>query len=281
MRGFAGKNPQEYFPESRHFQVIEYLNKLDNVPKDTTGTSQFKSPLSYALEQQKASNFLETLLFAKYISRQINKIELEPAIDKKKLLDKDYYFRISAKEWPQNKGKALEEFIDERKIEFVHYRNGNVTITISCSEKTFGIETEEDILNMFSFFGQVRDRLEYQISDPRGRLVAPIANWILKQCEINKDIPITDEAQLTLPDIQLLTAFRVFRLYVKNLGGQPYYRIEELLQVNQPLQVLESMRNPYEALEKKLDLLKARLDSLTSINKGRPPESDGQITNKI
>jgi hypothetical protein len=189
------------------------------------------------------------------------------------MLDKDYYHMMSAREWPQNKGKALHEFIDGRKIEFIHYRNGKILISISCSEKPFGIETEEDILNLFSFFGQVRDRLEYQISDPRGRIVGPIGSWILKQCEINKDIPITDEAQVTLPDIQLSTAFRVFRLYVKNLGGQPYYRIEKLLQVNQPLRLLESVLNPHAALEKRLDLLAAKLDSIISINNGRPLET--------
>jgi hypothetical protein len=270
------KNPQEYFPESRHFQVIEHLNKLNNVPKDTTGTSHFNSPLSHAIEQQKASNFLESLVSARYISRQIHKIQLEPTMDKKKMLDKEYYHMIFTKEWPQNKGKALDESIDGRKVEFVHYKNREIMITISCSEKPFPIETEEHILNLFSFFGQVRDRLEYQISDPKGRIVRPIGSWILKQCEINKDIAITDEAQLTLPDIQLSTADRVFRLYVKNLEGQAYYRIEELLQVNQPLQILESILNPYAAFEKKLDLLEAKLDSFLSINNGRPLETAGE-----
>jgi hypothetical protein len=265
------KNPQEYFPESRRFQVVEYINKSNNVPKDTTGTSHFNSPLSYAIEQQKAANFLETLLFARNISRQINKIELEAVTDKKKMLDKDYYYHMnSPKELPQNKGKAVEEFIDERKIKFIHYRNCKVMISISCSEKPFPIETEEDILNLFSFFGQIRDRLGYQISDPRGRIVGPIASWILKQCEINKDIPITDEAQLTLPDIQLSTANRVFRLYVKNLGGQAHYRIEELLQVNQPLQILDSMLNVNQGVEKRIDELNRKIDSLINlINKNQ------------
>ena len=271
------KNPQEYFPESRHFPVTEYLNKLNNVPKDTTGTSHFNSPLSCALEQQKASNFLDSLLFARYISRQIHKIQLEPIIHKKKMLDKDYYHFMSAGEWPHNKGKAVEEFIDERKIEFIHYRNGKILISISCSEKPFGIETEEDILNLFSFIGQIRDRLECQISDWRGRLVGQIGNWILKQCDLNKDIPITDKAQNTLPDIQLSTAFRVFRLYVKNIQGQAHYRIEESLQVNQPLRLLESVLNPYATFEKKLDLLESKLNSLIPINKGQLPETNMQM----
>ena len=130
------------------------------------------------------------------------------------MLDQDYYYMILTKEWPQNKGKVQEETIDERTVKFIHYRNCKVMISISCNDRPFPIESEEDILNLFSFIGQVRDRLEYQISDSRGRIVGPIGSWILKQCEINKDVPITDEAQLTLPDIQLSTADRVFRLHV-------------------------------------------------------------------
>ena len=43
------------------------------------------------------------------------------------------------------------------------------------------------------------------------------------------------KGQTTLPDIQLSSAFRVFRLYVKNLNGSAYYRCEESRVVNQPL----------------------------------------------
>lgn len=266
---FRRKNPQEYFPENRHADVIEYINRANNVPKGTTGTSQFKSPLSFSLEQQKASTFLEVLLIAKNISRQINKIELEAAIDKKKMLEKDYYYSFSVKEWPQNKGKLIEEFIDERKINFVHYKNGKVMIIISCSHKPFDIETEEDILNLFSFFGQVRDRLECQMSDHRGRLVGPIGNWILKQCEVNKDVPMTDKAQVSFPNIQLFTASRVFRAYVKILAGNALYRIEELLQLDKPLKLFESALYPQKEINSKLDAkLEEILDILKRNDKG-------------
>jgi len=73
------------------------------------------------------------------------------------------------------------------------------------------------------------------ISDPHGRIVLPITTWILNQCDFNKDIPLSDESQITLPDIQLKSAFGVFRLYVKNLDGKAYYRCEDSRVVNQPL----------------------------------------------
>lgn len=53
-------------------------------------------------------------------------------------------------------------------------------------------------------------------------------------------------------------------------------------QVNQPLRLLESVLNPYTTFEKKLDLLEAKLDSLISIYKGKPPETDSANSqNKI
>src|SRR6266511_2556420 len=121
------KKPQEYYPVSRQFEVTEHLDRK-NVLIDTTGTSPFKSPLSSSIEQQKASNFLQSLLFAKYISHQIHKLQLEFTIDKKKLLEKDYYERITTKVWQQNKGKVVEDFIDERKVTFTYYKNCKIAI---------------------------------------------------------------------------------------------------------------------------------------------------------
>ena len=64
---------------------------------------------------------------------------------------------------------------------------------------------------LFAFLGQVRDRFLHIVSDIRLLHVPPLMNWILKQCDLNKDIEIDDMAQLTFPDIQLKSADRVFR----------------------------------------------------------------------
>lgn len=60
-------------------------------------------------------------------------------------------------------------------------------------------------------------------------------NWILMQCDLNKDVEIDDMCQLTFPDIQLKFADRVFRLYVKIIRGRAYCRGEESLALNQTL----------------------------------------------
>jgi hypothetical protein len=57
--------------------------------------------------------------------------------------------------------------------------------------------------------------------------------WILKQCDLNIDVEIDSTAQLTFPDIQLKSADRVFRLYVKVIKDKSYCRGEESLTLNQ------------------------------------------------
>jgi len=108
--------------------------------------------------------------------------------------------------------------------------------------------------------------VEYQLSDPRGRLVPPITFWILKQCDLNKDVPITDKAQVTLPDVQLSTASKVFRSYVKNLNGQAHYRVEDSLQVNQTLKFFESALYPQKEITSKLDAILAILNKQNNQN---------------
>src|SRR2546422_1373044 len=76
---------------------------------------------------------------------------------------------------------------------------------------------------------------------------------------IYKDVPISTQAQLILPDIQLLYACRVFRTYVKSLGDRACYRVEEAVAPGAPfldaLQTIGYPINKIESLEQKVDNL--------------------------
>ncbi len=244
-------NPQNYYPESRHFQVIEYLNNKESVLKDTTGTSHSQQPLSNCLEQLKAKNFLDAIVLLTLSSRplKVHKLLLETYVDK------ECYNLISGVEWKGNRGKPQLELVENTHVTCIYYKNGKVSIDAACARWPFRIETEADLALLYSFLGQIRDRIERHIHDPRGRLTPNITGWILKQCDFNKDIPITDRAQITLPDIQLSTAFETFRLYVKNLQGQAYFRCEDSMQINQPVTYLESIINPNGRILSKLEQL--------------------------
>jgi hypothetical protein len=45
--------------------------------------------------------------------------------------------------------------------------------------------------------------------------IPPVMEWVLKACDLNKYVEIQDSCQMTLSDIQLRYADRVFRLYVR------------------------------------------------------------------
>ncbi len=251
------KNPQQYFPESRHFEVIEYIYKENNVPKGTTGTRHLKNPLSSCLEYQKANNFLDIMVNLPFRPLEMHKIQVELS------LDKECYELIKTCPWKGNLGREVSEVIDNIEVKYDYYKNGNVIIHLASSNRPFRLETEEALAILFSFLGQVRDRLEYHISDPRGRIVPNITQWILKQCDFNKDVPITDKAQITLPDIQLSTAFQTFRLYVNNLGGKAYDRCEASLNINQPLVTyLNSTINPFVEIFSKLELMSKQINAI-------------------
>ena len=105
-------------------------------------------------------------------------------------------------------------------------------VYIACSDKPFKLETDNDVSSLFVFFGQVRDRLLHLLSDVRERMVPDVMEWSLIQCDVNRDVEIDDNMQLTLPDIQLKYADRVFRLYVKSLHDKAVCRGEESLKLN-------------------------------------------------
>ena len=188
-------------------------------------------------------------------------------------IDKQYYQELSHKEGHINRAKRHEEIIGRRHVKFILSPNGSVEIYVISSDTPFRLETDGDEIIIFSFLGQLRDRLLYWITDIRKRSIPPITEWILKECDLNKDIRIGEKAQLTLPDIQLKTAASVFRLYVKSLKDRAVCRAEESLKVDLLLpEALDNIRHPYKSIESKLldidqqikELKKYSLDNSTA-----------------
>jgi hypothetical protein len=93
----------------------------------------------------------------------------------------------------------------------------------------------------------------FHLDDIRERGVPSESQWVLKACDLNKDIEINDKMQITLPDIQLKYVGRVFRLYVKALGEKAICRGEESLTVNLTLdRAFDKIRNSYEPFKEEL-----------------------------
>ena len=174
------------------------------------------------------------------------------------LINPEGYEELNRNSVKRNKAKLHEERIGNAKgepnIKYLIYPNGKLMVYIACSDNPFMLETEVDESLLFAFFGQVRDRLLYLLSDVREIIVPSLVNWRLIQCDINKDVELNDRMQLTLPDIQLIHADQVFRLYIKSLHDKAVYRCEESLTAKSPLiESVNKISNPNKVLENKVD----------------------------
>ena len=248
---FRNTKPQRYYARSIKAEIIEQIKKeYKNVPVHPTGVRRHSSiaPLSNAMEYAKAQNFLDALLLLRFTSPHIHNLHILLSIDK------EYYSTIEKQSRSINRGKVYEEYIGKAHVKYTYYPNGKVEIIIACSCNPFKIESDGDVSILFSFLGQVKEILLIHLGDIRERMVPPITEWKLVQCDINNDIEITDKAQITFADIQLESADRVFRWYVKNLQDKAVYRAEESLKLNLPLVgALDAIKSPNKRIEEKID----------------------------
>jgi hypothetical protein len=214
--------------------------KKENVPVDPTGVTSHHNPL----EQQKAQNLLDILLRLPFAPPHIHKILLMLNIDR------EYYATLDKQPSNRNLAKVCKEYIGKAFVTYTYNKNGRVEVAIACDKNPFKLETDEDITILSYFVGQVKDRMLYHLDDPKERGVPSESRWVLKACDLNKDIEINDKMQITLPDIQLKYAGRVFRLYVKALGEKAVCRGEESLTSNLTLdKAFDKIMNPYKELE--------------------------------
>jgi hypothetical protein len=243
-------NPQQYFPSCIKSDVLENLKKRLNVQVQPTGSNLYNlsnhsnraNALSNILGNHKAQSFLDVLILLPFAQLHIHRLQLTLFIDR------EYYQTLTKKAMPMNLGKPFEVHIGRRYVNYIFYRNGRVEIAIRSTDTPFKLENDEDVSVLFSFFGQVRDRLIHWVSDVWERKVPGITDWILKACDLNKDVEIDERAQLCLPDIQLKYAGQVFRMYIKSLQDRAVCRVERSLTLGVPLvQALEGIMFPTRA----------------------------------
>ncbi|MFZ0513276.1 MAG: hypothetical protein WAM14_16835 [Candidatus Nitrosopolaris sp.] len=195
----------------------EYRIPIDPTGLTSSGLTSSNTPLS-TLEQHKAQNLLDALRLVCQSPPYIHKLQLRLSIDTR------YYNDIQRDSSRCNREKKHEGRIGTAVVKYSIYPNGTTMVYVACSNNPFKLEDE---ITLYSFLGQVRDRLLYFVTDPHERTVPPLAEWILTGWDLNKDIAVTDMLQLSAPNIQLKEANRVFRLYIKSLGDEAVYRAEE------------------------------------------------------
>jgi hypothetical protein len=91
-------------------------------------------------------------------------------------IDKQYYQELTQKEGRVNRAKRHEENIGRRHVNYTLSPNGTVEIAVKSSDTLFRLEADEDECTIFSFLGQVRDRLLYLVGDLKELHIPPILN---------------------------------------------------------------------------------------------------------
>jgi hypothetical protein len=197
-------SPQRYYPSVLKADIFEKLKQRGNVPIDLTEVTSSNTPLSnLVVEQQKARNLFDILHLFGSSALYIHKLQLQLS------LGSGYYTDIQKHCSKYNKAKQHEEKIGTSIVKYLVYPNGKTMVFVACSNNPFKLEDETDVSILYSFAGQVRDRLLYLMTDPHERNLL----------------------QLTAINIQLKDADRVFRLYIKSLGDRAVYRVEESLKM--------------------------------------------------
>jgi hypothetical protein len=178
-------SPQQYFPTRIKADIIEDLSKRKNVPVKPTEVTPSKAPLS-TLEEHKAQNLLDTLLSLGKCPLYIHKLQLQVS------LEPTYYNDIQKNSSEYNRAKQHEEKIGTSIVKYLVYPNGKTMVYVASSNNPFKLEDESDESILYSFLGQVRDRLLYLVTDLNERIVPPITEWILTGCDLNKVITVSD-----------------------------------------------------------------------------------------
>jgi hypothetical protein len=72
------------------------------------------------------------------------------------------------------------------------------------------------------------------LMDTHERMVPEILEWALTQCDINKDLKVSDSLQYAGIKVQVKHFDRLFRVYIKSLGKDTICRVEESLNPKKP-----------------------------------------------
>jgi hypothetical protein len=154
---------------------------------------------------------------------------------------------------PCNKGKKLFEIFGNAGVIYTFYPCGTVNIEVKCSNNPFKLQTEIDRSQMLVFFGQLRDRLITFLNDPHERIVPDIMEWFLTECDISRDIKVSDWLHYTGIKIQVKHLDHLFRIYIKSMGRDTVCRVEEEKHPDKiAIEAINEIFNPHERVEKHL-----------------------------
>jgi hypothetical protein len=184
------------------------------------------------------------------------------------------YSELDLPLYKRNQGKWYEEIIGNTKVDYVLYASGTVVIHTTCSNYPFKVENEQDRLRLIGYFGQIRAGLIYLLKDKHERIVSDISEWEITECDLNKDVKISDFFHMTALKIRIKHLDHVLGLYVKAMGQDTVLRVEETKHPRVRLtDFIADIFNPIDSVRKEIQDLRHEIHDI--IRKSQvPPDQD-------
>jgi hypothetical protein len=194
----------------------------------------------------------------------IHKIQLKLKVPK------ECYSELDIPAARRNRGKEQVEVIGTARARYHFYSNGTVMVSVENSDNPLKLEDEVDLSRLFVFFGQVRDRLVAFLMDKHERLVPDMLDWELTQCDLNKDVRVSDWLQYTAVKVQVKHFGHLLRIYIKSMSKDTVCRIEESVNPKEKsssssssaIEAISNIFNPFDATENKIFELAKKVDAL-------------------
>jgi hypothetical protein len=202
ISALPNKNPQQYFPTCIKSEVIEDFTKRKSVLVNPTGANHSSSPFSSSALNTTDQIVLQTL--EGYVLPLLPTAPLYiHNIHLKLSVTTECYLELDLPTTPGNKGKKTTEAVGKSRVDYTLYPNGTVNVEVRCSNHPFRLQTEEDRSRLLIFLGQLRERLITILMDSHERIVPNVMEWELTECDLNKDVKVSDLFHFTGLKIQV------------------------------------------------------------------------------
>jgi hypothetical protein len=258
------KRPQEYYPTKIKSEVFEKTAKR-NSPIQPSGVTSIILPVNSSISPlSQCLQYVAVQTLEGYVLPLLPEAPLSiHNMHFKTKVPSECYNEIKLPCYRRNNGKHFQEIIGNTLVDYVIYKSGTVDIQTTCSNNPYKLETEEDRFRIIGFFGQIRARLINLLYDKHERIVPDLLEWKLMECDINKDIKVSDLLHFSGIKIQVRHLDHLFRVYIKAKGKDTICRIEEEKNPKKPaVELINDIFNPMDRIEKKLSEISERLFKL-------------------
>jgi hypothetical protein len=157
------------------------------------------------------------------------------------------YRLLQLPSYERNIGKHLLLDIDSIPISYVFYPSGTIDIYTKNSERPFRLQTEDDRVNLIAFIREIKDNLPPEV------VVPDIEQWEFTECDINRDVKVSDLLHISSVKVQVKHMDYLFRVYIKKIGNSTFCRVEETKNFKIPvIEAIYHILNPFDRIERQL-----------------------------